>query len=450
MKNKPLAIQIWTVFAGITVVFSLLIAIFIFVTLRSFFMEETYRIIENAQMNRFTDQMFEQTPIEQDRSQQSIRSVNHLVFLPDVGMIDDSTLPPHFLKTLYKEAMSQRETSKRYMKEIQGDRIYYVIRKGTILGREVALVSYMWDSYLNDLVRTLFRRLVFVIIIALLVISLPAAWLAKYLTRPLREMDRHVKRIAEKDWHEPLIQERQDEIGGLARSIEKMRIKLIQQDEAQKSMLQHISHELKTPVMVIRSYAESIEDGVFPKGSLEGSVSVIKEEAIRLEKRVKDLLYLTKLDYYATQQPKYETFHIAPLLEEVIERMKPHRPDLHVTVDLQDVTAIGDQEQWKIAFENILDNQMRYARTQLQVSMETTTEGAVVHFWNDGPPIEEHLLHHLFQKFQTGKKGKFGLGLAIVERIAELHNGNVWAVNEKEGVSFYVQLPVEQARGNKG
>ncbi|QPA31324.1 HAMP domain-containing histidine kinase [Anoxybacillus caldiproteolyticus] len=448
MKNKPLAIQIWTVFAGITLLFSLLIALFIFVTLRSFFMEETYRIIENAQMNQFTDDMLEQTPIEQDRSRQSIRSVNHLVFLPDVGVIDDSTLPPRFVKKLYKEAMQQQETSKRYTKEIQGERIYYVIRKGTILGKEVALVSYMWDSYLNDLVRTLFGRLVFVIVIALLVISFPAAWLAKYLTRPLRQMDEHVKRIAEKDWHEPLIQDRHDEIGGLARSIEKMRMKLIQQDEAQKSMLQHISHELKTPVMVIRSYAESIEDGVFPKGSLEGSVSVIKEEAVRLEKRIKDLLYLTKLDYYATQKPKYEAFSVASLLEEVIERMKPHRPDLRITTQLQNITVVGDREQWKIAFENLVDNQMRYAHTHIQVRMETTANNVVVQFWNDGPPIEEHLRTHLFQTFQTGKKGKFGLGLAIVKRIAELHNGNVRAVNEEKGVSFYVQLPIKQVRGD--
>jgi two-component system, OmpR family, sensor histidine kinase CssS len=436
MKNKPLAIQIWSVFAGITLVFSILIAIFIFVTLRSFFMEETYRIIENAQMNRFAGNVFEENPIVRDQSRQSNRSVNHLVFLPHVGVVKDSKLPPKVLKQLYKQALLQEEVSKRYTRKIQGERIYYVIRKGTVLGREVALVSYMWDSYLNDLVRTLFRRLILIIGIALLVASLPAALLAKYLTRPLREMDKHVRRIAERDWHEPLVQDRGDEIGRLARSIEKMRIKLVQQDEAQQSMLQHISHELKTPVMVIRSYAESIEDGIFPKGNLEGSVSVIKQEAMRLEKRIKDLLYLTKLDYYATQEPKYEPVNLAHLLQEVAERMKPNRPDLEFKMELSEMVITGDAEQWKIAFENILDNQMRYARTQIQVN----TKGVVVRIWNDGPQMEEHLLEQVFKKFQVGQRGKFGLGLAIVQRIAELHKAKVWAANENGGVAFYIQF----------
>jgi two-component system sensor histidine kinase CssS len=436
MKNKPLAIQIWSVFAGITLVFSILIAIFIFVTLRSFFMEETYRIIENAQMNRFAGNVFEENPIARDQNRQSNRSVNHLVFLPHVGVVKDSKLPPKVLKQLYKEALLQEEVSKRYTRKIEGERIYYVIRKGTVLGREVALVSYMWDSYLNDLVRTLFWRLILIIGTALLVVSLPAALLAKYLTRPLREMDEHVKRIAERDWHEPLVQDRGDEIGRLARSIEKMRIKLVQQDEAQQSMLQRISHELKTPVMVIRSYAESIEDGIFPKGNLEGSVSVIKQEAMRLEKRIKDLLYLTKLDYYATQEPKYETVNVAHLLEEVVERMQPNRPDLEFKMELSEMVITGDAEQWKIAFENILDNQMRYAQTQIQVN----TRGMVVRIWNDGPQMEEHLLEQVFKKFQVGQKGKFGLGLAIVQRIAELHKAKVWAANENGGVAFYVQF----------
>ncbi|WP_027410749.1 sensor histidine kinase [Anoxybacteroides tepidamans] len=444
MKNKPLAIQIWLVFAGITIMFSICIAIFIFVTLRSFFMEETYRIIENAQINRFTDNLLEDNPIERDQNRQSNRSVNHIVFLPEAGVVGNSKLPKKILKQLYKQTLSQEEASKRYTRQIQGKRIYYVIRKGAVFGREVALVSYMWDSYLNELVRTLFRRLIFAIIIALLIISFPAAWLAKYLTRPLRQMDEHVKRIAEKDWHEPLIQNRKDEIGGLARSIEKMRKKLIQQDEAQKAMLQHISHELKTPVMVIRSYAESIEDGIFPKGSLEGSVSVIREEAVRLEKRVKDLLYLTKLDYYATQHPKSEIFYIAPMLEEIIERMRLHRPDVSIITELEnDVVVIGDAEQWKIAFENLLDNQMRYARMNIHVKAEKIQNGVCVQFWNDGPPIDEHLLPHLFQKFKTGERGKFGLGLAIAERIARIHGAKIKAVNELQGVSFYVTFPIK-------
>nr|WP_232620828.1 ATP-binding protein [Parageobacillus caldoxylosilyticus] len=79
---------------------------------------------------------------------------------------------------------------------------------------------------------------------------------------------------------------------------------------------------------------------------------------------------------------------------------------------------------------------MRYAQTQIQVN----TGGMVVRIWNDGPQMEEHLLEQVFKKFQVGQKGKFGLGLAIVQRIAELHKAKVWAANENGGVAFYVQF----------
>ena len=95
--------------------------------------------------------------------------------------------------------------------------------------------------------------------------------------------------------NEPIEVDREDEIGKLGKSIEQLRNQLIYQDEMQQSFLQNISHELKTPVMVIRSYSQAIRDGIYPKGDLDCSVKVIDEEAERLEKRIKNLLYITNL-----------------------------------------------------------------------------------------------------------------------------------------------------------
>lgn len=79
--------------------------------------------------------------------------------------------------------------------------------------------------------------------------------------------------------------DRKDEIGKLGHTIEEMRQKLVQKDETERTLLQNISHDLKTPVMVIRGYTQSIKDGIFPKGDLENTVDVIECEALKLEKK---------------------------------------------------------------------------------------------------------------------------------------------------------------------
>lgn len=64
-----------------------------------------------------------------------------------------------------------------------------------------------------------------------------------------------------------------------------MRKRLVSKDEAQQTLLQNISHDLKTPVMVIQSYAQSIQDGIYPKGDLSQTVKVIEDESKNLEKK---------------------------------------------------------------------------------------------------------------------------------------------------------------------
>ncbi len=435
MKQRPLTLQIWIVLASVTVSFSIITLIFIFFTLRTFFMNETYQMIENSQMN---NEVIAGNLIEQDRTGQENRGVNHIVFLRYSGVITKTDLPSTLLSMVYTQAFVQKQEFERYTKIINGQRIYYVIKK--LPNKDTVLVSYMWDSYLNDLVRTLFQHLLLVIFLAALVVVIPAVALAQYVTKPLRQMERHVRKMAEKDWHEPLPLEigRGDEIGSLAESIEKMRRELVHQDETQKSMLQHVSHELKTPVMVIRSYAQSIEDGVFPKGDLIGSIHVIQDETERLEKRVKDLLYLTRLDYFANEKIIYEAFSLFPIISDVKERLQMNRTEINIEIHGDDIEIHGDYAQWVVAFENILDNQLRYAESMIKIDIQK--EPLQVRIWNDGPFIEENMRNTLFETFQTGKNGKFGLGLAIVKRIANLHQAEVSIINEENGVAFYIKF----------
>ncbi len=261
-------------------------------------------------------------------------------------------------------------------------------------------------------------------------------------------LERRVKKLANHEWDESFQLDRKDEIGELGDSIEQLRNQLLKQDESQQSFLQHVSHELKTPVMVIRSYSQAIRDGIYPKGNLDCTLQVIDNESERLEKRIGNLLYLTKLDYLSLHNTSKEIFSLDELIKEVVERLRWRRNELDWFVKLEPIKIKGDIEQWIVVLENLLDNQIRYSDTKISVfltkSIEDDKEKALLKMWNDGDPIEDKIMERLFDKFNKGYKGQFGLGLAIVYRIVTLHDSKIWAENEEDGVSFYVEIPLSE------
>lgn len=367
------------------------------------------------------------------------------------GQVEDDALPAAFIRTIETNAFAQNVPLAKYSLSVDSDSIFYIIRRDMIEGSPQYVVSYVWGNYRNDLVMSMFIRLLW-LMLALIVVSLPLCLLlARYLTRPLVQIERHVGRVAERDWHEPLVTGRKDEIGRLAGAIESMRQRLVHQDDSQQFFLQNISHELKTPVMVIRSYAQSIQDGIFPRGTLNESLNVIMKEGERLEKRIRELLLLNKLRFFASREKPRQAFDLSEVAEDVVERLRYRRPDVAWTLDLAPGAMLtGEREQWAVALENVLDNQLRYARSAIGVTVAPGGDAADpadptkpalprVCVRNDGPPLDEAMRESLFEPFRTGSDGQFGLGLAIVKQIAAHHGMVVRAVNETTGVAFFIE-----------
>lgn len=133
-----------------------------------------------------------------------------------------------------QDAYAQKLPVAKYTTSIDKKSIFYVIRKEVVQGQPGFIVSYAWGNYRNDLVMTMFGRLM-LMMVGLIVISwLPCLIIARYFTRPLVQMERHVGRMAERDWHDPIETGRKDEVGRLAKAIEAMRQRLVRQDRAQQ------------------------------------------------------------------------------------------------------------------------------------------------------------------------------------------------------------------------
>ena len=172
-------------------------------------------------------------------------------------------------------------------------------------------------------------------------------------------------------------------------------------------------------------------------------MQVIDEAAERLEKRIRSLLYLNKLDYLESRKPEREHVDLHLLAEEVADLFRWRRAGLEWRLSFEPVAVSGDKEQLRIALENLLDNQLRYAKSNIAVTVQKKAGHVVIQVWNDGPAIEPAMLETLFEKFQKGYKGEFGLGLAIVRRIADLHGAKVSVANENDGVSFTLEFPTQ-------
>jgi two-component system sensor histidine kinase CssS len=318
--------------------------------------------------------------------------------------------------------------------------IYYKIREVDLNNSSFYLVSYLPNEYKVELENTLFKQLLIGSLIPLIVSMFFAALFSKRLSTPLIKLQKVVNKIAKRQWEEKVEIDRKDEIGSLAESIEKMRKKLIENDKSQEASLQYISHELKTPIMIMRSYTQSIKDGIFPKDDLESSLDVIEKESLLLEKRIKDMILFSKLKYISGYQKDQNKLNLKNIITDVYDRFKDFNENIKWNIDLEDVEIKANEEQWTIIFENILENFVRYANNIIEINLEETDNSIVIRLFNDGPKIEKNIFENIFFAYEKGKKGENGLGLAIVKRIVNLYGGKIYAKNEKNGVAFYIEI----------
>jgi two-component system sensor histidine kinase CssS len=302
--------------------------------------------------------------------------------------------------------------------------------------------KYYLISYIPELEDNRLIYMVFIVGLAFIVISfIVAKIVANYLSRPLKELENYTARIARKDWKEPIEVKSRDEIGRLGDAMNRMQVELKRADEEEKLFLQSISHDLKTPVMVISSHAEAIIDGVYID-SVEKTAEIIRDEAVSLEKKVKQLLYLNTLGYSLDNNSPWTEIRLRDLISSIISRFEAVNSKIDWELDMEELSILGNEDKIKVAVENILDNGLRYAKEKIKISLKSMDGRAVLDIYNDGPCIDNIHMGHIFDHFYKDKTGNFGLGLAISRKIIGYYRGKVEAFNRDKGVSFVISFPV--------
>lgn len=263
---------------------------------------------------------------------------------------------------------------------------------------------------------------------------------AGHIAKPLKELEDYTIRIAHKNWKEPFKVKNEDEIGRLADSMNRMQKELKRADEEEKMFLQSISHDLKTPVMVIMSHAAAIIDGVYVD-SIENTAEIIRDEPISLEKKIKQMLYLNTLDYVMGNNNESTEINLQALLQHIIGRFEVVNSKIEWDLDIDKVLINGNVDKIQVAIENILDNGLRYAEEKICVTLKEEHSSTVIEIYNDGPNIDKNNINRIFDNLYKDKTGNFGLGLAISKKIVDFYKGEIKAINRDKGVSFIIKLP---------
>lgn len=315
--------------------------------------------------------------------------------------------------------------------KVLGKTYYY----NTSYEENITKVAITGDSYIEQIKNDiLFAILPILFITLILVLGLILLWSRKLVLK-INHLKTKIVNMNNDNYIDTYTYKTDDEFKALSVAIDNMRTYLKENEQYKSQMYQNISHDFKTPLTVIKSYIEAIDDGVQDE---KEAMKIIREQINKLEIKVHSLLYLNKLSYLQDSKNfLYEKIDIVEVLKSSMEKFKIQRPDIKWKITIFDKKTIynGNFDMWEAIIDNIMNNFIRYAEKSIHV----TIKGGRIILYNDGPNIDENILDDIFTPYKKGIKGQFGLGLSIVKKTIALLGYEILIKNEKKGISFIIK-----------
>jgi PAS domain S-box-containing protein len=226
-----------------------------------------------------------------------------------------------------------------------------------------------------------------------------------------------------------------------------------EEEERRSTFISVISHELQTPIAIIKGYASTLArtDAVLDSERLRTRLQAVEEEADRLNKLVGNLLYASRIQAGGLQM-EIVPLDLGHLIEGVVRRLKVGSPDVEISLDIPPhlPTVMADRDRIEEVLQNLLDNAMKYSpdRRTITVVCRSTGEEVIVSVSDQGMGISLREQERIFDRFHrvgnslTHSTQGAGLGLYICRAIVEAHGGRIWVDSMlHEGSTFSFSLP---------
>jgi signal transduction histidine kinase len=295
--------------------------------------------------------------------------------------------------------------------------------------------------------------------IALLLAALIAIWLTRSISRPVYDLEKGMKAVADGDFTHrlPTIESRHDEFGRLAESYQRMTSQLAELDKLKAEFVSVASHELKTPINVIVGYLELLQENIY--GELNPKqreiCATLGKQAQTLTRLVKRLLDISRFEAGGGKLERRQidldrflhtfesSFQVLALQREISFRV--------VRGDDLPSHVLWDEDRINEVLGNLLSNAFKFTDRggTVELAVEGVDNEVTITVRDSGAGIPPEQLPHIFEKFyqannqaQSSSRGT-GLGLAIAREIVEAHGGNISvASNPGVGTTFTITLPV--------
>lgn len=224
-------------------------------------------------------------------------------------------------------------------------------------------------------------------------------------------------------------------------------------DEMRQNLIANVSHDLKTPIAIIQGYAEGLKENISDNPEdREFYLSVIIEEADRMNKLVRQILSLSQLEL-GKIKPEIESFDVASYIEVIISKFNLMFKEKGIEIEstVPKTMILADTNMLGQVLVNLITNAADHTPKggHILLSSETVNEKLRINVFNEGEPIPEDELEKIWLSFykrnkaRSGKYGGTGIGLTIVKTIQDAHKNKCGVFNGENGVNFWFDLTVD-------
>ena len=329
-------------------------------------------------------------------------------------------------------------------------------------GGETVIAAISYDQ-VPDSVAALTRALLIGTPVLLLLLA-GASWLVVGTTlRPIAELRRGAQKVTRTGRPSALpVPEARDEVQSLAITLNDMLSRLGQAQERQRGLVSDTAHELRSPIASIRAQLEVALDHPDSQDWRQTASDVL-EDTLRLARLAEDLLVLARLDERDGRHTADQRVDVADLVGAEVGRQEGSRVPVLLAAaagpgdgeqpGAQQCAVTGDADGLHRMLGNLIENAVRYARTQVTVGVTRDGPHVRVTVTDDGPGIPPGDTQRAFGRFTRldnarsrdgDGQGGAGLGLAIVRATAQAHDGSAWLEDAQPGLRAVVLLPAAQ------
>ncbi|MDO5293582.1 MAG: ATP-binding protein [bacterium] len=294
------------------------------------------------------------------------------------------------------------------------------------------------------------------VIIAMLIAFVFAAIFARKLSLPITRIKKTTKELADGTYDISTNIIEKNEIGELAASVDKLADRLKENEvqrnymeQMRKDFFSNISHELRTPITVMRAYLESLLDGVVSEEKVIPYYNRMLAECTGMQRLVQDLLLLSKME-----NPDFtielEPVNIVQVFDDIVRSYRVICSKKNITIELDTDTDCcfinGDYDRIRQVFLAILDNAIKFSNSNSTIYIKVRTlDNIIISIRDEGVGISEENITHIFDKFYTKKQPNnqngSGLGLVIAKEIVKKHHGSIEVSSEVgKGTTFVLRF----------